>query len=159
MENNDLKHVGVLGMKWGRRRASSAAKATARDAASLRAHGYKKEAEAVQKVSDAQRKKAEEYDRKIKEVQGKKLSPESAGKLISANSPLRGRMKPILGKENRAKIKDATDRALGKSIGLEKISQLKNKELTVTMRRNQYLSTVALAVIGSITLGKMLAEM
>jgi len=53
MNYNQLKHVGIMGMRWGQRRAESAARATARDAASLREHGFTKEAAAVQKVSDS----------------------------------------------------------------------------------------------------------
>ena len=65
MANNELYHYGVLGMKWGVRRARKSAIATSRDAADLRKHGYIKEADAVQKVSDKQRKKAYELQRKI----------------------------------------------------------------------------------------------
>ena len=65
MDNNELYHYGVLGMKWGVRRARKSAIATSRDAADLRKHGYIKEADAVQKVSDKQRKKAYELQRKI----------------------------------------------------------------------------------------------
>ena len=73
MSNDELKHVGVMGMRWGMRRAQSASRATARDAASLTKHGYKKEGAAVQKVSDAQRKKAEHLNAKIKEVKSRKM--------------------------------------------------------------------------------------
>lgn len=78
MANNELYHYGVLGMKWGVRRARKSAIATSRDAADLRKHGYIKEADAVQKVSDKQRKKAYELQRKIDNQNANKKRKPSA---------------------------------------------------------------------------------
>jgi len=84
--------------------------------------------------------------------------PGSVGTTISTNSPLRGRMKPLIGKETRAKAKNAVDKALGEQIGLKRISELKSKEVTVTWQRGRYLSTVALAVVGAWKVGEWLAK-
>ena len=62
---NELMHYGVLGMKWGVRRHTRAANAVQRDADNLRKHGYKAEAEAVQKVADKHRQKAANAQRKL----------------------------------------------------------------------------------------------
>ena len=63
MENKELKHVGVLGMKWGRRRGR-AADAADRDAASLRKAGYHKEAAALTENARRLRAKQTEIDNK-----------------------------------------------------------------------------------------------
>ena len=72
----ELQHHGVKGMKWGvrryrnkdgsstqkgkkRSRLERAADAAQRDADNLRKHGYTAEADAVQKVADKNRQKAE----------------------------------------------------------------------------------------------------
>lgn len=76
--NDELRHFGVMGMRWGRRRAQSAAKAQSRDAADLRKHGFKKEAAAVQKNANKERTKALSLDKRIK---AKELALKSARKL------------------------------------------------------------------------------
>ena len=76
-QTDELKHYGVLGMKWGVHRSKSshnpsignryhtkAAKSVQKDADDLRKHGYKAEADAVQKVADKHRQKASESQRK-----------------------------------------------------------------------------------------------
>lgn len=73
----ELMHYGVKGMKWGvhksrtthgssfgNRYHSKAAKSVQKDADDLRKHGYKAEADAVQKVADKHRQKASESQRK-----------------------------------------------------------------------------------------------
>lgn len=79
MDNNELYHYGVLGMKWGVRKDrggdsskrslgnryhSSSARRIQRDADDLRKHGYTTEADAVQKVADKQKQKAINSQRK-----------------------------------------------------------------------------------------------
>lgn len=76
--NDELRHFGVMGMRWGRRRAQSAAKAGSRDAADLRKHGFKKEAAAVQKNANKEKKLASKLDRQIK---AKQLALKTAKKL------------------------------------------------------------------------------
>lgn len=79
-----LAHHGILGQKWGvrrfqnkdgsytslgARRHAKAAEAAQRDADDLRKHGYKKEADAVQKVADKQRAKlADIMNKKVSEI-------------------------------------------------------------------------------------------
>ena len=63
---NELAHYGVLGMKWGKRMATSAAKGLQKDVDSLRSHGYRDEANAIEKMADRKRAKAKELDGKIK---------------------------------------------------------------------------------------------
>lgn len=76
-QTDELKHYGVLGMKWGVHRSKTshnpsignryhtkAAKSVQKDADDLRKHGYKAEADAVQKVADKHRQKASESQRK-----------------------------------------------------------------------------------------------
>lgn len=76
-QTDELMHYGVLGMKWGVHRSKSshnpsignryhtkAAKSVQKDADDLRKHGYKAEADAVQKVADKHRQKASESQRK-----------------------------------------------------------------------------------------------
>ena len=77
-----LMHYGVKGMKWGKRKAnyltfnnrrlSRAANAAQKDADDLRKHGYKAEADAVQKVADKNRAKAAASQKKYDDRQNKK---------------------------------------------------------------------------------------
>ena len=71
--SNELYHYGIKGMKWGVRRNRTtignryhtrAAKSVQKDADSLRKHGYKAEADAVQKVADKHRQKASDSQRR-----------------------------------------------------------------------------------------------
>ena len=111
-----LEHHGILGMKWGvrrfqredgsltpagKKRKSSnnrefkenrhdrAARASQRDADDLRKHGYTKEADAVQKVADRQREKAnairEKTARKQEKISNRKLARE-VGKIYKEES-------------------------------------------------------------------------
>ena len=86
--NNELKHVGVLGMRWGRRSGSSESgsinfgrqhrrlgKAVAtnkRDIADLRKHGYKEEAKGLAANSKA-------MERKMAKIRAKKMSDIKTG--------------------------------------------------------------------------------
>lgn len=82
--NGELYHYGVKGMKWGRRKNyktlgnrfhSRSAKKIQADADNLRKHGYKEEADAVQKVADKKRAKAAASQAKYESIQrGKQLS-------------------------------------------------------------------------------------
>jgi len=65
--NGEIIHYGVLGMRWGRRRRLSAARAADRDAASLKRAGYKKESEAVKKNATKLRKEARKLTGRISE--------------------------------------------------------------------------------------------
>ena len=89
MNNTEyLQHFGVKGMKWGVRRARKASSASARDAANLRKYGYTKEADAVQKVSDKQRRKADDLQRKLdsrRDVRNSKIY-KVGSKINKANS-------------------------------------------------------------------------
>lgn len=83
VNNDELMHYGVPGMKWGVRRANhqtignkhhSRAAAIQRDADNLRKNGYKSEAAAVQKVADKHRTKALESQRKYDSKEIKSMS-------------------------------------------------------------------------------------
>jgi hypothetical protein len=82
MEDKELQHVGVLGMKWGHRRAR-AADAAERDAADLRKHGYHKEAAALSANAKKLRAKQAEIDGKKK---AKDLNLEAKLKLRAKNA-------------------------------------------------------------------------
>ena len=85
-----LMHYGIKGMKWGKRKASyqtignrvysRAARASQKDADNLRKHGYKAEADAVQKVADRNRAKASASQKKYDE----RNTPEAKAKRAKA---------------------------------------------------------------------------
>jgi len=65
LDKKDLKHFGVIGMKWGVRRHRRAASVARKDAADLRKHGFTKEADAVDAVASRSEKKAANLESKI----------------------------------------------------------------------------------------------
>ena len=64
MNNNELQHYGVVGMRWGKRKAKQAELRNYKQAAN--AFGDKRRQEFLKKAKE-HRKEAEEYDRQIKE--------------------------------------------------------------------------------------------
>jgi hypothetical protein len=67
MENKELKHVGVLGMKWGRRRAQRQSNDLREKARTAESFGLKKLGSHLSKKADEKQAKAKELDTKIKE--------------------------------------------------------------------------------------------
>ena len=78
IRDGELYHYGVPGMKWGVRKSrttlgpsfgnryhSKAANRIQKDADDLRKHGYKAEADAVEKVAAKARQKASESQKKV----------------------------------------------------------------------------------------------
>lgn len=61
----EIKHYGVLGMRWGHRKASSAAETIRRESANLRKHGYSKEADALDIEANKQQGKADALKKKL----------------------------------------------------------------------------------------------
>lgn len=93
MNQNELYNYGVKGMQWGRRKKQTqtslgyryhmrGANASQRDADELRKHGYKAEADAVQKQADKARRKAEasqqRYEQKVNTKSAKKTAKAQA---------------------------------------------------------------------------------
>lgn len=84
MDNNELYHYGVLGMKWGVRKSrnsggSSARKKSSRDTEDIRIKGLrKKDVKNRRKLSDADLKKKIErlkMEKKLKELTAEEISP------------------------------------------------------------------------------------
>lgn len=65
-----LAHFGILGMKWGVRRDRRALEANRRDVASLRKHGFNKEADAVEAVGRKIRTRLNKTETRTKEKIG-----------------------------------------------------------------------------------------
>lgn len=105
-DKKDLKHFGVLGMKWGVRRHRRAASVARKDAADLRKHGFTKEAAALDKNASALEKKIGIKEAKIKSKQSdiqKDLDTED--KFVDKN-------RETLGNKNVERIvRDANNRA------------------------------------------------
>lgn len=117
MDNDELKHVGVLGMKWGVRRGSgSVSSATIR----RNREDSVKEARRRTGLSSTSHKNIKKMSDKELDKELETLSTHHAlmgGKKIDratrkANSP-KARLKPSMGKTERARIKRILDREGG----------------------------------------------